>query len=131
MCWASEYEVHRADDWRVVVNWNQDRLGKVMLASLRHVEDVTELSDGEVLGLWALVRESTQVLRDLFGPEHFDYSFLMNLDAHAHLHLIPRYEGPRTFAGREFVDEGERERRLAPEEARELVTALREAFASG
>ena len=31
---------------------------------------------------------------------------LMMVDPHVHFHVIPRYEGPRTFAGLEFVDAG-------------------------
>ena len=31
---------------------------------------------------------------------------LMMVDHHVHYHVIPRYEGIRTFAGREWVDNG-------------------------
>lgn len=128
MCGPSEDELFRADGWRVVLNWNQDRLGKVMIAPLRHEEDVTRLGDDEVLSLWALVRRTTAVLRALFDPDQFNYSFLMNLDPHAHLHVIPRYRTPREFLGMTFVDEEAGEHRLSRDGHRGLAEALRAAF---
>ena len=128
MCGPSDDELYRGEHWRVVLNWNQDRLGKVMIALLRHEEAVTNLSDDEVLNLWAMVRHVTAVLRDLFEPDQFNYSFLMNLDAHAHFHVIPRYRADREFLGLTFLDEDAGERRLDPDEHRRLAAALRAAL---
>ncbi len=129
MCGPSEDELLRSSDWRVVLNWNQDRLGKVMIALLRHEEDVTNLSDDEVLSLWKQVRRVTGVLRELFEPDQFNYSFLMNLDPHAHFHVIPRYRGPREFLGETFVDEaGGGERRLSEAQHLAMASRLRSAL---
>lgn len=129
MCGPTDDELCRSERWRVVLNWNQDRLGKVMIALLRHEERVSDLSDAEVLDLWAVVRHVSDRLRELFEPDQLNYSFLMNLDPHAHFHVIPRYRSPREFLGTTFVDlEDGDERRLAPEVHRRLAEALRAAF---
>lgn len=39
-----------------------------------------------------------------FQPDHFNYAFLQNQDRHIHLHIIPRYNEPRVFAGITFDD---------------------------
>lgn len=88
--------------WRVVLNLNQDRLGKCMLVLSRHEEDVCNLTPEETDDLWAAFRRVKAALTACFQPDHFNYMFLMNQDAHVHLHVIPRYQSQRTFAGIEF-----------------------------
>ena len=46
----------------------------------------------------------TQTLSLAFRPAHFNYAFLQNQDRHIHLHVIPRYDVPRVFAGITFDD---------------------------
>src|SRR5262245_30145129 len=90
--------------WHVVVNHNQNYLGKVMLVLRRHDTDATNLTSDEQAELWRLLRGVKAALVGAFQPDHFNYAFLMNLDAHVHLHIIPRYAQPRVFAGRTFTD---------------------------
>jgi diadenosine tetraphosphate (Ap4A) HIT family hydrolase len=81
--------------WRVVVNHNQDKLGKVMLSLGRHEEDVSNLTEAEVSALWAVMRRVKAALDACFQPDHYNYAFLMNQDRHVHLHVIPRYRDTR------------------------------------
>ena len=90
--------------WHLVVNWSQNYLGKVMLVLRRHTIDVTALTQDEQAELWRLLGEVKTALIGAFQPDHFNYAFLMNLDAHVHLHIIPRYAQPRVFAGMTFTD---------------------------
>ena len=87
------------EHWHVVVNHNQNYLGKVMLVLRRHATDVTALTPAEQAGLWSLLGDVKTALLGAFQPDHFNYAFLMNLDAHVHLHIIPRYAQPQVFAG--------------------------------
>ena len=115
------------DHWRVVVNYNQNKLGKCMACLKRHEEDICNLSDEEVRDLWAIIRRLKAALMSRFRPDHFNYAFLMNQDAHVHLHIIPRYRGIRTFAGTEFQDnDAITELRLPEHIGRQLVAVLRE-----
>jgi diadenosine tetraphosphate (Ap4A) HIT family hydrolase len=92
------------EHWHVVVNHNQNHLGKVMLVLRRHATDVTALTANEQAGLWRLLGDVKAALVGAFQPDHFNYAFLMNLDAHVHLHVIPRYAQSRVFFGRTFTD---------------------------
>jgi diadenosine tetraphosphate (Ap4A) HIT family hydrolase len=90
--------------WRLVLNRNQNLLGKCFLALRRHLEVVPELSPAEWADLHEQLAQATQVLALAFQPDHFNYAFLQNQDRHIHLHIIPRYDEPRVFAGVTFDD---------------------------
>jgi len=90
--------------WQLVLNRNQNLLGKCFLALRRHLEAVPELSAAEWADLHGRLAQATRVLTAAFQPDHFSYAFLQNRDRHIHLHVIPRYGGPRLFAGVTFAD---------------------------
>jgi diadenosine tetraphosphate (Ap4A) HIT family hydrolase len=90
--------------WQVIINHNQDYLGKVMLVLLRHETDVTALKEAEQVEFWQLLAAVRKALSTLFRPDHFNYAFLMNGDRHVHFHVIPRYSTSREFAGLIFSD---------------------------
>ena len=94
------------EHWRLVLNRNQDLLGKCFLALRRHCEAVTDLTSQEWTELHAQLRVTTDALRQTFRPDHFNYAFLQNQDRHVHLHVIPRYATPRVLAGEVFADAG-------------------------
>jgi len=122
-------EAHSFEHWRVVVNHNQNKLGKCMICLKRHDEDICNLSEDEIRELWSIIRNLKAVLISCFQPDHFNYAFLMNQDAHVHLHVIPRYRGKRTFAGVEFQDNDDITNQKLPEETqRQIVAVLRNAI---
>lgn len=97
--------LREAGHWRLVLNRNQNLLGKSFLALRRHCESVGELTETEWGELRAELIAATELLRAALAPDHFNYAFLQNLDRHVHVHVIPRYATPREFGGRLFVDE--------------------------
>jgi diadenosine tetraphosphate (Ap4A) HIT family hydrolase len=96
--------VHESEFWLTVVNRNQNLLGKTFIALRSHEEDVVALTPREWAALHEEVRWVTERVAQAFAPDHFNYSFLMNLDRHVHLHVIPRYLGARELAGVTFED---------------------------
>jgi diadenosine tetraphosphate (Ap4A) HIT family hydrolase len=96
--------IRESQYWRTVINRNQNLLGKLFIALRRHEEDVTWVTTDEWDELRGEIRWATERLTHAFAPDHFNYSFLMNVDRHVHLHVIPRYVGVRSFAGLEFSD---------------------------
>ncbi len=122
-------QVYSGQHWRAVVNHNQNKLGKCMIVLKHHDEDICNLSDDELRDLWAIIRKLKGALTSCFQPDHFNYAFLMNQDAHVHLHVIPRYHGQRTFAGIEFEDSDAVSQRKLPQAAhQQIVSLLREAL---
>ena len=91
--------------WYVLVNRNQNYLGKTMLVLERHEIDIAALTAAEQTEFWQLLADVRNALSILFQPNHFNFAFLMNQDAHVHLHVIPRYKASRDFAGLTVVDE--------------------------
>lgn len=92
--------------WRLVLNHNQDLLGKCFLVSRRHVEDVSNLTEDEWLELHQQLIHITRALARGFHPDHINYTFLQNQDRHVHLHVIPRYAEARMFEEAMFDDPG-------------------------
>jgi diadenosine tetraphosphate (Ap4A) HIT family hydrolase len=75
--------------WRSVINRNQNLLGKTFIALRRHEEEVAGLTLEEWAELRVEVRWLTERVQQAFAPDHFNYAFLMNVDPHVHLHVIP------------------------------------------
>ena len=90
--------------WRLVLNRNQNLLGKCFWVLRRHEESVPELSTAEWLDLHEQLAFTTRALALAFAPDHFNYEFLQNQDRHVHCHVIARYATVRTFAGVSFED---------------------------
>lgn len=118
--------------WRLVLNHNQNLLGKCFLATRRHIEEVPRLTGDEWLELHRQIGSATEALVRAFAPDHFNYVFLQNQDRHVHLHIIPRYAESRTFGGHVFDDPGfpghytidDPPRRLSQDEALAVAEAI-------
>jgi diadenosine tetraphosphate (Ap4A) HIT family hydrolase len=67
--------------WRLVLNRNQNLVGKCMLVTHRHVEDVDQLTAAEWDDLRRQLRRATAALRQAIRPDHFNYAFLQNQTA--------------------------------------------------
>jgi diadenosine tetraphosphate (Ap4A) HIT family hydrolase len=122
--------------WRLVLNCNQNLVGKCMLVSRHHVEMVDELGANEWDDLRLQVCRIASALRQVARPEHFNYAFLQNQDRHVHLHVIPRYASMRVVAGIEVDDPDypnhyavpAPDRPLDPEQTARLARLLRAAL---
>jgi diadenosine tetraphosphate (Ap4A) HIT family hydrolase len=96
--------VRESTHWRIAINRNQNLLGKLLIALLRHEESVAELTAAEWSDLHAEMRWATERVSSAYRPDHFNLAFLQNQDRHVHLHVIPRYAAARACAGVEFTD---------------------------
>ena len=128
----AEEVVHEGHYWRIIVNQDQNLLGKCFIALIRHAEDLFHLRQSELDELWGLAAKVRGALRELFQVDHFNFGFLGNNDRHLHMHVVPRYRGTRFFAGLVFDDKAWGHhydlipRRVPPEVAAQLVAAMRE-----
>lgn len=92
--------------WLVLLRPAQPTLGSLVLAAR---SDATAFGDlpGEA---HAELKQATaaieQALRALVAYEKLNYLMLMMVDPHVHFHVIPRYEGERSFEGASFADAG-------------------------
>src|SRR5262245_45311827 len=75
-----------------------------MVVLNREETDVTRLTEAEWSDLRRYLRRVTAALDSLFQPDTYNFAFLMNEDRWVHLHVVPRYESPREWAGERFED---------------------------
>jgi diadenosine tetraphosphate (Ap4A) HIT family hydrolase len=120
---APETIIEPGSHWTIVLNRNQNLLGKVFLWANRPVEQVIALTNDEWLDLRLQMRRVTLALIKAFQPDHFNYAFLQNQDRQVHLHVIPRYATPRTFEGLAFSDPDYPNHYAVPSPPRRLDTA--------
>ncbi len=123
--------VERGKLWTFAVNRNQNLLGKSVLVLNRHCERVSDLTAEEWADLHRHIARVTAALDDLFAPDGYNFAFLMNLDAHVHLHAVPRYASLREWRGETYSDPyygslfGTEERLVTEETLRALADAAK------
>jgi diadenosine tetraphosphate (Ap4A) HIT family hydrolase len=117
--------------WVIALNRNQNLLGKTMLVLTRPCASVTDLSAEEWYDLHLQIGRICAAIDSLFAPDLYNYAFLMNRDRQVHLHVVPRYEMERMWAGATFTDQhwgslfGNEERLLKADALGELADEIR------
>ena len=122
LCDGLRHVVERGESWTLALNLNQNLPGRCVLVLNRHCERVPDLTAKEWAELHPSIARVTAALDGLFAPDGHNLAFLMNLDAHVHLHVVPRYASTREWRGETYEDPHYgslfgTERRLAQEEA--------------
>jgi diadenosine tetraphosphate (Ap4A) HIT family hydrolase len=94
------------EHWVVLLRPAQPTLGSLILAAK---SDATAFGDLPAAA-HAELKQATAAIEAALGNAtsyaRLNYLMLMMVDPHVHFHVIPRYDGSRTFAGLEFVDAG-------------------------
>lgn len=72
--------------------------GHILVVPRRHEPDFFALAPEERLALWSLVEKVRDLLEERYGPDAFNIGVNAGRAAgqtvaHAHVHVIPRYEG--------------------------------------
>jgi diadenosine tetraphosphate (Ap4A) HIT family hydrolase len=122
------------EHWHIAVNRNQNLLGKMILVGKRSVEAVVDLSPTEWAELHFSIRQVQAALDRLFGPDHYNHAFLMNIDSQVHLHVVPRYRGSRDWNRETFTDPhfgalfGTEQRLLDPALLEQLAADIRDSL---
>ncbi len=68
-----------------------------------HKDDLTKLSNSEMLELMTLTRDVKDVLNKKMNPDGFNLGINLGKDAgagvvgHIHLHIVPRWQGDTNF----------------------------------
>jgi ATP adenylyltransferase len=77
--------------------------GHLMVAPRRHVGELADLTDDEVLGINRLAVESMDALTRVYRPDGFNLGWNLGRVAgagiadHIHLHVVPRWAGDTNF----------------------------------
>lgn len=77
--------------------------GHLMVAPLRHVGDLLELSDDEALEIHRLAGQGMAALAETFRPQGYNLGWNLGRIAgaglvdHVHMHVVPRWAGDTNF----------------------------------
>src|SRR4051812_27693759 len=92
--------------WLVLVRPSQPTLGALVLVCKEPAEAFSGLSPQAFADLAVVTRGVEQALSQLVGYARINYLMLMMVDRDVHFHVLPRYEGERSFAELAFPDHG-------------------------
>ena len=88
---------------RVYLNKYPYNNGHLLVAPLRHIDDIAKLSKDEMSGLWQTVVHCKSALADLMAPDGFNIGMNIGrvagagIDKHLHIHIVPRWNGDTNF----------------------------------
>lgn len=93
--------------WVWEVSYRQHTLGSFILFSKIRAKLLSQLPDKAMVSLAEAMKdiESTMNRIPQFNPDHYNYWQMGNATPHLHIHGFPRYQSPRYFAGKKWVDE--------------------------
>lgn len=97
------YILFRGEHGFVILNAFPYNNGHLMIAPYRHVPNLEELSDEELLSLTSLLKSSIRLLRKELKPDGFNIGMNIGkvagagIDDHVHLHVVPRWIGDVNF----------------------------------
>ena len=95
--------VYRGRKSFVMMNRYPYNTGHLMVAPYRHVGDLVELTEEELLDLMKNVNLSIRILREALKPEGFNIGINMGriagagIEDHVHIHVVPRWTGDTNF----------------------------------
>jgi ATP adenylyltransferase len=95
--------VHRSELCLVVLNKFPYASGHLMVAPLRHIGDLAELSPAEALDVHDLTVRSLAVLAAAYRPDAYNVGWNLgevaggSISSHLHEHVVPRWEGDTNF----------------------------------
>jgi diadenosine tetraphosphate (Ap4A) HIT family hydrolase len=103
---VAELKVLENHSWSWSVRPGQPTLGSGILSLNRHAGKLSDVTAEEMQDLAELVGALEGAVQSAFDHRIMNYLMLMMVDHHVHYHVIPRYEGVRTFARLEWDDSG-------------------------
>ena len=94
------------EHWVVLARPTQPTLGSLILAARSPATAYSHLPSSAFTEQAVVVAEIERALAAFSGYEKINYLMLMMVDPHVHFHVIPRYEGGRTWNDLSFADAG-------------------------
>jgi len=113
-CFICHNLIHVQDDDENLVLWRTDKSivimnrypynnGHLLIAPARHIPDLADASDAELLELNKLIRDSQKALSLAIKPHGFNAGMNFGrcagagLPGHLHIHIVPRWDGDTNF----------------------------------
>ncbi|MCD6564172.1 MAG: HIT domain-containing protein [Thermoproteales archaeon] len=87
----------------VLMNLFPYNTGHLLIAPIRHVPSIEDLSKEEITSLFLVVQTSLKMLRKALKPDAFNIGINLGrvagagLEEHVHVHIVPRWNGDTNF----------------------------------
>ena len=87
----------------VILNRYPYNNGHLLIAPVRHIPDLDDASEEEMLDMIKLIRESQKALSHAIKPHGFNVGMNFGrcagagLPGHLHIHVVPRWDGDTSF----------------------------------
>jgi ATP adenylyltransferase len=100
---AENHVLWRTENSIVTFNRFPYNNGHLLIAPVRHIADLDDASDAEMLELIKLVRATQKVLSAAVKPHGFNVGINIGrcagagLPGHIHIHVVPRWDGDTNF----------------------------------
>ncbi|MFZ5651697.1 MAG: HIT family protein [Bacillota bacterium] len=100
---AENYVIYRGVKTFALLNLYPYNNGHILIAPKRHVGDITDLDQDEILELGLVTQKMTRLLRAAFSPEGFNIGVNLGkiagagVPGHFHIHIVPRWGGDTNF----------------------------------
>jgi diadenosine tetraphosphate (Ap4A) HIT family hydrolase len=94
------------EHWVLLVRPAQVTAGSLILAAKSEATAYGALPPVAFVEQGRIVAELEQLLRRSVKMDKINYLMLMMVDPHVHFHIVPRYQGTRSFAGLTLTDHG-------------------------
>ncbi len=100
---ALNYILYRGDKNFVIMNSYPYNPGHLMIAPYRHIANLEELTDEELLEHFQIIGRATKLLKQVFNPDGFNIGINIGKVAgagiaeHIHSHIVPRWQGDTNF----------------------------------
>ena len=98
--------VAETDSWWVLVRPQQPTYGALVLVCKEEAKAFSELSSAAFADMKTAVDGIEALLRHTVAYERINYLMLMMVDPDVHFHVLPRYDGERSYGGHVFKDAG-------------------------
>jgi ATP adenylyltransferase len=95
--------VHRGEHCYIILNLYPYNNGHAMILPFRHVSDLVELTDAELLEMMQLAILLERAFRASIHPQGFNLGMNLGrvagagIPGHLHLHVVPRWQGDTNF----------------------------------
>ncbi len=97
------YILYRGKKNFVILNSYPYNPGHLMVAPYRHIANLEELTEEELLEHFQLVSRSIALVKKVFHPSGFNIGINLGkvagagIEDHVHTHIVPRWEGDTNF----------------------------------
>jgi ATP adenylyltransferase len=101
---VDKLDIYSSENFVVSVNLYPYNPGHLIIFTKRHIENIIELKENEVIELHKLQVMSVNILRENYNAQAFNIGYNIGLNSgasieHLHIHVVPRY--PREVG---FID---------------------------